>query len=221
MSGLVCRDLIVERRRGGQLSRVLDAVSAHFEPGTATWVSGVTGAGKTTLLHVLGGLLRPTAGEVVADGEPVSRWVAAHRDRWRREVGFALQSPVLFEDLTALENAVLPLVPRARSLEQLRERGHRVLERLALGSLAGEPVSALSGGERHRVHLARALVGEPRYLLADEPTAHQDDASTALVIDALLAERDRGAVVVVCAHDPRLAGRLDTPLRLTGGKLER
>jgi putative ABC transport system ATP-binding protein len=215
---LRCEGLVLTR---GQ-RRVLDGVDASFLPGEVTLIAGPTGSGKSTLLHLLGGLLRPTEGTVFAGDEPVSRWTAGHRDRWRRDVGIALQDPHLLPGLSALENVILPLVPRGATLAELRAAGRGALEAVGAGDLAGSGSGALSGGERQRVGLARALVSRPGYVLVDEPTAHQDPGGVALVVAALEAARARGAVVVASAHDPRLleAGLGGSLLRLTDGRLE-
>ncbi|MBW1878997.1 MAG: ATP-binding cassette domain-containing protein [Deltaproteobacteria bacterium] len=184
---------------------VLSGIDATFPTGAVSLITGPTGVGKSTLLHLLGGLMRPTEGTVFAGDAPISRWTAGHRDEWRRRVGMALQAPHLLPGLTALENTLLPLVPRATSLADLRERAREVLGWLGAGHLADEPAGELSGGERQRVSLARSLVGAPDFLLWDEPTAHQDADGVALIADALRRERDRGAVVVAAAHDPRLS----------------
>ena len=221
--GLVTRNLeLVFGHRSGPRRIVLKNVSAVFPRGGLSLVTGATGAGKSSLLHLLAGLLRPTSGEVLADGAPVSRWSAAHRDRWRRRVGIVFQAANLFSELSVLENVILPLVPRAASLTALRAAGREVLAQLALAHLAGAQASQLSGGERQRTALARALVGRPDFLIADEPTAHQDPANAEGVLQALAALRRRNAVVVVAAHDPRVvaAGVADHRWRLDAGRLE-
>lgn len=192
------------RGSGGTEHRVLADVEVEFPAGVLSVIEGASGAGKTTLLHLLAGLLRPTLGEVIATEGPISRFVAGHRDRWRRRVGLALQDPHLLPELTALENVMLPLVPRGVAVGALRERARAALGDAAAAGLAGRPVTELSGGERQRVGLARALVGAPDYLLVDEPTAHQDDDRTEQVLGVLRAAATRGAVVVAVGHDARL-----------------
>ncbi|MCB9526066.1 MAG: ATP-binding cassette domain-containing protein [Myxococcales bacterium] len=211
----------VRKDAAGGERAVLEGIDAAFAPGTLTALVGPSGVGKSTLLHILAGLLRPTEGQVLADDQPVSRWVASHRDRWRQQVGLTLQHPHLLPELTVLENVMVPLVPRGLGRKALRERAHAALAQVGAEPLAGRSARALSGGEQQRVALARALVGAPRFVLADEPTAHQDDAATARVVAALAAARDQGAVVVVAAHDPRLveAAVVDARLRLVDGRI--
>lgn len=212
---------LVRRDPGGEERTLLYDVSAELPSGQVTVITGATGAGKSTLIHILGGLLRPTSGAVFAGQTAVSRWVAGHRDRWRRTVGIALQAPSLMTDLTVLENVLLPLMPRLTRLEKARAWAQQALADVGAEALAATRAAHLSGGQRQRVALARALVGRPDYLLADEPTAHQDATGARRVIDVLAAARDRGAVVVVTAHDPRLVecGLADQRLHLADGRL--
>jgi len=206
-AGLACRNVTVTYRDGGGTERrVLHEGRLTAAPGELVTVAGATGAGKTTLLAVLGGLRRPDAGEVLADGVPVSRWSAAHLDRWRRQVGFVFQEPQFLDDLSVLENVLLPLVPLGTGRAEGRRRAAAVLDRFAVGHLADRKLWQLSTGEAQRVGLARALVGDPRFVLADEPTAHQDDAAVHIVADVLSAAAAEGRVVVVASHDPRWIG---------------
>ena len=224
MTALSCRSLSYTRPGEGHHapSEVLRGIDAAFPPGTLSLISGPTGAGKTTLLHLLAGLLRPTAGEMRWGEEAVSRWHAAHKDRWRRQVGIVFQHQRLLGDLTAGENVLLPLIPRRIPLRDQAAAVERALERVGLGDKAKRPAARLSGGERQRLALARAIAVQPALLLADEPSAFQDDARTAALMDLLAAERERGAVVVVCTHDPRLgsATAVDGRYRLKRGRLE-
>lgn len=220
-SVLECRQVAVQRAgAGGAPRHLLDGIDLRAESGTVLALVGATGAGKTTLLHTLAGLLRPSAGEVLVDGEAISRWTARHRDLWRRRVGILFQGAELIDDLTVAENVLAPLVPRALPAAQKHDACAAALTALDLAPLAARPASDLSGGERQRVALARALVGDPAFLFADEPSAHQDDAHLALVVDRLAAARDRGALVVLATHDPRLldAGLCDQVVRLVAGR---
>jgi len=200
---------------------ILEGISACFEPGSLTLISGAIGAGKSSLLYLLSGLLRPSAGELLADGEVISRASPAYRDRWRRRVGLLFQTPHLLERLDVLENVMLPLIPSASSLRAARRAALAELERLRVLHLAQRGVAGLSGGERQRVGLAQALVKQPRFLFVDEPSAHQDQEGVEMLIEQLVEARQRGAVVLLLSHDPRLlqAKIADQRWRLEGGKL--
>ncbi|PID38340.1 MAG: ABC transporter ATP-binding protein [Deltaproteobacteria bacterium] len=203
--GLRCRELTLKRPRpGGGERLILDAVDAHFVAGELSLVTGPIGSGKTTLLHLLAALLRPTAGEVLADDEAVSRYAAAHRDRWRGRVGLAFQSPTFLDELPVLQNVMVPLLPQADSLAAARRRAEEELARFGVAKLAGRQLAGLSGGERQRVTLARALCGEPRFVLVDEPTAHQDQEGAELVLGRLRELAAQDATVVCVSHDLRL-----------------
>jgi len=223
MTGLTCRQLCFSRTEATspRPAKVLWEIDARFAPGTLTLVSGQTGAGKTTLLHLLAGLLRPTAGEVCWGDEAVSRWYSGHKDRWRRQVGIVFQHQQLLDDLTAGENVLLPLIPRKMAFREQTAAVEAALKRVDLGAKAARPAARLSGGERQRLALARAIAPGPALLLADEPSAFQDDAQTEGLVDLLRAEKRRGAVVVVCSHDPRLnrAGGVDRRYHLERGCL--
>lgn len=220
--GLECHKLSFFRQSpNGREKPIISDLNATFANGHLALISGETGAGKSTLLHLMAGLLRPTQGEVRANGEPVSRWVNAHRDLWRRNVGIVFQSDRLIGDLSAMENVFLPLVPRGFSLGECRRLAVKALERLQIDGLAADIVSKLSGGERQRVAIARALVSQPSFLLADEPTAHQDAGSAAAILDTLLAVAASGTAVIVTAHDDRVlaSGITRHHYQLDGGRL--
>ncbi len=219
--GIECRRLTVVRRTSdGRENLVIEDLSAQFKTGLAV-ISGATGSGKSTLLHVLAGLLRPVQGEVLVDGEAVSRWVSSHRDRWRRKVGIVFQHDRLLGDLSAVENVLLPLIPQGSSLKECRRLALAALGRMSVDALADKLVCNLSGGERQRIAIARAVVSQPSFLLADEPTAHQDHESAEEILKALAAAAAAGAVVIVTAHDPRIleADGADGCFRLVQGRL--
>jgi ABC-type lipoprotein export system ATPase subunit len=224
MNALICRRLQFRRHdpAGDTAVDVIKAIDAVFQPGTFTLISGPTGAGKSTLLHLLAGLLRPTAGEVRWGDLAVSRWHSSHKDRWRRQVGVVFQHQQLLGDLTVGENVLLPLIPRKISFQEQSAAVAEALRRVNLSSRAASLTARLSGGERQRLSMARAIAPRPALLLADEPSAFQDDAQTENLIDLLATEKKRGAVVIVCSHDPRLreAGGFDHHYRLVGGRLE-
>ncbi len=222
-TGLTCRDIDFSHRsnHGGE-QPVLQALSAHFPAGQIAWISGSTGAGKSTLLHLLAGLRRPGRGEILADGKPVSRWLTTHRDRWRRQLGIIFQHDHLIADLTVAENVMLPLIPRTSDLKALRSRALQVLAAVDLKGYAGRAAMALSGGERQRAAAARALLPAPRFLLADEPFAHQDDAHARTLFDLLHATAQKGSAVIIAAHETRrmTAAGIDRHWHLADGQLK-
>jgi len=204
-TGLECRSLDFAWPGKHKAARqVLTDVSTTFSPGTLSLITGETGAGKSTLLHLLAGLLRPTAGEVRADGRAVSRWPAYHRDRWRRRVGIVFQHLALVPDITAAENLLLALLPGSTSWSGMQAAIRRQLVDADLADLAQTPAGEMSGGQRQRLAVARAMVAAPRIILADEPTAFQDDAHAIGVIGQLRTAVEAGAAAVVCSQDPRL-----------------
>lgn len=219
-AGLTCHGLDFYRR--GAQRPVLESVEADFPCGQIAWISGPTGAGKSTCLHLLAGLLHPSRGEIRADGQPVSRWLSAHRDRWRRQVGIVFQHHRLVSDLTVLENVMLPLIPRAQPLHNLRHRARDILERVDLTGVAGRRAMSISGGERQRATVARALVAAPRYVLADEPFAHQDDAHARMLLALLHDAAEDGSAVIIAAHGASIppAGVIDRRWQLARGCMQ-
>ncbi len=218
--GIFCRDLeLVRRGSSGQERTIFTDVNADFPAGNITLITGPAGSGKSSLLYILAGLIRPTRGEVLDGEEAVSRWLTPHRDLWRKGVGIVFQHFQLFAELTAEKNVMIPLLPKKWPYRRIRNRANEALERLSAGHLSQMPVHFLSGGERQRVAVARALAADPAILLADEPTAHQDPEGMKIVMDVFAEARDRARVVVIAAHDPRIAGIADRYYRFIDGRL--
>ena len=162
---------------GGGLVRAVDEVNLDVAAGETLAVMGPSGCGKSTLLHLLGGLDRPTAGEVWLAGRRVDQMGERALARLRRDaVGFVFQAFHLMDELTAVENVELPALLAGRSPRAARQRAAGLLERVGLADRAGFLPSALSGGQRQRVAIARALVADPLVVLADEPTGNLDSA---------------------------------------------
>jgi len=201
---LECQNVSFYRRRAdGSEQAILKNVDATVNAGEGTMVSGKTGAGKSTLLHLLAGLLRPSQGQITANGQPVSRWNTAHLDLWRRQVGIVFQHPHLVNGFTVLENVILPMIPRRNSITQLRKLAWEALDTFDISHLAKQNVMSLSGGEQQRVAIARAIVSRPTILIADEPTAHQDNDGASLVIEKFADWKLPNTIMIVAAHDPR------------------
>lgn len=222
MTGLALEDVSRVRGRGPLAVQALRGVTLRVDPGELVLLEGPSGSGKTTLLSVAGGLLRPDAGEVRVDGERLHAGDAGTcRRRRARLVGFVFQRSNLLPGLDALENVLVQAavagVPSGRALPRALE----LLEALGVDHLAARRVGGLSAGEEQRFAVARALVHEPRVILADEPTASLDSAAGRSVVELLVGlGRERGAAVLVATHDPRLAPFASRRLRLVDGVLD-
>lgn len=199
----------------GPVAPLLDDVSVEAVPGRILAVTGSSGSGKTTLLSVLGGLLRPTAGEVGYGGEPVG----TRHGEPRPGTAFVLQTYGLVPSLTAEENLAVALRARGVTPADAVGRADAALDRVGVADLAERLISELSGGQLQRVAVARALAVEPDVLLADEPTSELDEANRDLVVAELRREADRGAIVVVATHDPEVADLCDEELHLVEGRV--
>ncbi len=206
---------------GGDLQVVRD-VSLQMSPGDTLAIMGPSGSGKSTLLAMLGGLEIPSEGPVRLDGIDPYAGGAADRAAFRnREVGFVFQEHQLLPGCTALDNVLLPALATGRVNENLEQRGRDLLTRVGLVERAGHMPGELSGGERQRVAVARAMLLEPRLLLADEPTG-QLDSHTANGVTDLLVEmsREAGGILVVVTHADSIAARIGPVRRLVDGILE-
>jgi lipoprotein-releasing system ATP-binding protein len=200
---------------------VLHQVDLSVEQGEMVAVVGASGVGKSTLLHVLGGLDAFDAGSVRIGDAQVDRMDDAARVRFRnRHVGFVFQFHHLLPEFTAFENVEMPLRIAGLAPATRRERAHGLLSRVGLVDRATHRPGALSGGEQQRVAVARALVGRPSVLLADEPTGNLDEA-TAADLHQLLREmhREHGLTSVIVTHNSVLAALCDRVERLEGGRL--
>ena len=208
-------------RDGDRRSEVLRGVDLDLEPGELTAIVGPSGAGKSTLLHLLGGLDVADAGEIEVAGQRLDRLGAARLAGFRnRTIGFVFQFQELLPDFTAIENVMMP--GRIAGLEPagLERRAQALLDEVEMGRFRGRFPTQLSGGEKQRVALCRALLLEPPLLLADEPTGNLDPAAGERVFDLLIRlQASRGTTALVVTHNPALAGRCARLLRLEGGVL--
>jgi putative ABC transport system ATP-binding protein len=190
---------------GGTLVRALDGVDLQIAPQTFTVVMGPSGSGKSTLLYLLGGLDRPTGGQIWVDEQRLDEMDENRLALFRRsKMGFIFQSFNLVQSMSALENVSFPMqfagVPPARRVGRARE----LLESVGLGSRAQHKPGELSGGQQQRVAVARALVNDPTVILADEPTGNLDTASGAAIMQLLSDLHREGRTVLVVSHDPRM-----------------
>jgi len=207
--------------RGTRAVVALDGVSLTLAEGEKVAIMGPSGSGKSTLLAILGCLDRPTSGEYRLDGEPVSSLDDDRLSRIRnRRIGFVFQSFHLLPQLTVAENVETPLLYGDVPPAEWRPRSLAVLARVGLAERAEHRPSELSGGEAQRAAIARALVTEPRLLLADEPTGNLDSATgeeIARLLDSLHAE---GRTIVLVTHNEILARRAERMIRLRDGRVE-
>src|SRR5690349_18778474 len=198
---------------------ILDGVSFAVEPGASIAIVGASGSGKTTLLGLLAGLDRPTSGEVHIDGEALSTLDEDARAALRqRLLGFVFQSFQLLPALTALENVMLPLELAGASDAEPRARVW--LDRVGLAKRTTHYPRQLSGGEQQRVAIARAFAGDPKILMADEPTGNLDAATGVEIAELMFRlNREHGTTLLLVTHDANLAARCERRLSLAAGQL--
>jgi ABC-type lipoprotein export system ATPase subunit len=215
---LRARGLCKEYGKGEGLVRAVDGVSMDVGPGETVAVMGPSGCGKSTLLHLLGGLDRPTGGEIWLAGQDLGRLGERRLARLRRDaVGFVFQAFHLMDELTAVENVELPALLAGRSPGAARRRAAELLERVGLADRARFLPAALSGGQRQRVAIARALVSDPLVVLADEPTGNLDSEATVEVLRLFESLHVAGHTLVVVTHDSRIAATADRLIGMRDG----
>ena len=200
--------------------RALNGVSLRASAGETIALMGPSGSGKSTLLSLLAGIESPSSGEIRVDGRPLSSYAPLERFRAER-TGLVFQFHHLLPHLTLRENVETPLVPLKVSAGQRRTRALEILDRLGLSERAGFYPTRVSGGERQRCALARALVNRPELLLADEPTGNLDTETGTLVV-SLLVEWAQGhqATLIVATHDPQMARLVQRRILIRDGVLE-
>jgi lipoprotein-releasing system ATP-binding protein len=215
------RDLCKDFTQGGILLQVLRGASIAVRPGERIAIVGASGSGKTTLLQLLGGLDLPTRGSISIAGRAMQELSDSERGALRNAaVGFVYQFHHLLPEFTALENVAMPLLVRRMAPRDARSAAAAILGRVGLAARLDHRPAQLSGGERQRAAVARALVTQPRLVLADEPTGNLDGANAAQVFELMLElNRESGTALVIVTHDERLAARLDRILVLVDGEL--
>jgi lipoprotein-releasing system ATP-binding protein len=201
---------------------VLEGVDLEVGEGEAIAIVGASGAGKSTLLHLLGGLDRPTSGEVVVAGRRLNELTSNQLAAFRNEViGFVFQFHHLLREFTAVENVMMPLLIAGERVGTARARAEELLSEVGLSARATHRPGQLSGGEQQRVAVARALANRPSVLLADEPSGNLDTHTSELLHDLFFRLRaEHGVALVLATHNRELADRTDRVLRVRDGKLE-
>lgn len=216
-----CRHVSRRYQDGDHYLDVLNDINLCITEGEMLAIVGSSGSGKSTLLHCMGGLDRPTTGEVLYQEHAIHQWNSNQLADWRnRELGFIYQFHHLLPEFTALENVAMPLLIAGNSVAKAQARAQLLLERVGLAQRLTHRPAELSGGERQRVAIARALANEPRLVLADEPTGNLDDTTAEQVFDLLLElNEELNTAFVIVTHDQELAAKLPRTMTLHYGQL--
>jgi putative ABC transport system ATP-binding protein len=214
--GVECVDL---HKRFGTVD-VLSGLDLEVAAGEFVAISGASGGGKSTLLHLLAALDRPSSGRIIVNGHDLAALRFVNRFR-REDVGIVFQLHNLLPHMTAGRNVEVAMFGTHRSARERAHRAATLLDELGLAHAVDRAPSRLSGGERERVAIARAIANDPHVLLADEPTGSLDPEAAETVLDRLdRLRREHGTTLVMVTHDPNVADRADRHLRLTDGRLE-
>ncbi len=206
---------------GDQVVHALDGIDLEVNEGDFLAVMGPSGSGKSTLLYLLGGLDRPTAGEIWVGGRDIvlldENDLATYRGQ---EVGFVFQAFHLVPTMTALQNVEFPMVFNRTPPAERRKRAQALLERMGLSDRMGHKPTELSGGQQQRVAIARALANDPRIILADEPTGNLDTRTGQEVLDLLThLNREEGRTIVIVSHDPSVTRFVTRDIHLLDGRI--
>jgi len=210
----------LRKEYGSQASlvRAVDGVDLEVAPGETLAVMGPSGCGKSTLLHLLGGLDRPSSGELWLAGRRIDHMSERGMAALRRDaVGFVFQAFHLMDELTAAENVELPVLLAGRSPRAARRRAAELLDQVGLADRARHLPSQLSGGQRQRVAIARALANRPLVVLADEPTGNLDSEATLDVLRLFESLHETGQTLVIVTHDSRIAATADRLISMRDG----
>ncbi len=219
---LACHNLHKHFQEAELHVEVLQDLEFNVKPKEQVAIIGSSGSGKSTLLHLLGGLDEPSQGEIWVAGKQINQLNQAKRGLWRnRHLGFVYQFHHLLPEFTALENVCMPLLIRGMPPKTAQNQASDLLVEVGLGDRLKHKPSELSGGERQRTAIARALVTEPKCVLADEPTGNLDRQTAERVYEIMLALNQKiGTSLVLVTHDQNLAKKMDRTLQLVDGRLK-
>lgn len=207
-------------RSGNMPVKVLHNINLSIAQGEMLAVTGRSGSGKSTLLHIMSGLIWPSSGKVLIDGQDISSFNDREISNFRnRQMGFVFQSFFLEPAFTAWENVALPLVIQKISSKKRKEMAREALERVGLSDRINHKPSEMSGGEMQRVCIARAIINSPKILFADEPTGNLDNANGDNIIHILREQSNQNTTVVLVTHDLDDASCCDRAINLMDGKI--
>jgi len=210
---------------GAKEVEVFGGINLELTAGSSTAIVGPSGSGKSTLLNLVGALDKPTSGEIRVDGQPLSGMSSAESALFRNQtVGFVFQSHHLLPSCTVLENVMVPALAGHGGLtgKALQARAQELLEEVGLGHRTGHRPGEISGGERQRVAVARALINEPSLLLADEPTGALDKSNSRKLVDLIVRlNESRTLTLILVTHSQETAQRMDTGFLLDEGELKK
>lgn len=216
-----CQNLSKTYHDGTEAVNVLKGINLTIKRGERIAIIGPSGSGKSTLLHLLGGLDKPTSGELFI--QDVNWHMLSEKQRCKlrnKELGFVYQFHHLLPEFSALENVCMPLLLGNQSVAEAQGQAQKILEQVGLAHRLEHKPAQLSGGERQRVAIARALVHQPHCVLADEPTGNLDNTTAAKVFDLMLDLNEHlSTALVIVTHDQQLAGRMDRILTIQDGNL--
>ncbi len=220
---VLIEDLHKSFKHMGRTLEVLGGIDLNIYAGEFLSIVGASGAGKSTLLHCMGTLDLPTSGRIRLAGEELTRMSATRLAAVRnREIGFVFQFHHLLPEFDALENVMLPGLIQGRSRREMEKRAQKLLDEVGVGHRGSHRPGEMSGGEQQRVAVARALVLEPKLLLADEPTGNLDSATSDAVHDLFFdINREHGTTIVVVTHNPAFAESMPRVVRMKDGKVQR
>ena len=206
---------------GGEKLKVLDNVSLNVDKGEFVAIVGPSGSGKSTLMNMIGGLDRPSTGEITIDGEYISKFNDKQMSKFRNQkVGFVFQSFNLEPTLTVIENVMMPLIIAGVPDKEMKKRAKLTLKMLGMGERINHKPTELSGGQRQRVSIARALVNNPKIILADEPTGNLDSKSGKSAMDILVDFKKKGYTIIMVTHNMEEAKYADRIIIIKDGKVE-
>lgn len=215
------KTLFKKYRVGNEIITAVDGINLQIAKGEFLAILGTSGSGKSTLLNMMSGLERPTKGEIWVGGTLMNKVKERNMAKFRsHHMGFIFQQFNLMTQLTALENAVLPLVLQGVSVKERNKRGKKILELLGLAHRIRNKPNQMSGGQQQRVSIARALINNPKIIFADEPTGNLDTKTTKEIMDLLTTTtKEKGQTLVMVTHDLGVAKYADRIIHMVDGKI--